>query len=95
MNDLRRRQINDEGCDNDAFSARAKLCNSVMDLIKETSDGLIILGFSPQIARFDCLHTVKMIVDKLFDECDVGNARHDWYREYVRLELEKRKSPDS
>ena len=47
--------------------------------------GLTDLSFTPEMARFDCLMTVKIIVDELYDEFNVGHAQEEWYREYLKL----------
>lgn len=63
---------------------RETLCRDLVELIQVRSEGLVGLGFSPESARFDCLITVKIIVDELNDEFNVGHARQEWYREYIK-----------
>ena len=73
--DNKLKELNDE---------REALCRELMEMIKTRSEELAGLGFSPEMARFDCLMTVKIIVDELYDEFNVGHARQEWYREYVK-----------
>ncbi len=69
-----------------AFSERREaLCSGLSELISAASAELIGLGFSDEMARLDCLQTLKMVVDDLYDQCDVGLARKEWYREYLFL----------
>jgi hypothetical protein len=70
---------------NDFSNDRAALCGDLIDLIRKRTDELINRGSSPELARFDCLTTLKMIVDDLHGQCDVGHARQEWYREYVLI----------
>ena len=44
---------------------REKLCHDLIELINERTEKLSNLDFSSILAKFDCLHTVKMIVDAL------------------------------
>ena len=69
--------------------SRAALSSDLTELIRTRSADLESVGFSPEMARFDCLITVKIIVDELYDEFNVGHARKAWYREYVRVGFEK------
>lgn len=66
-------------------SERDAFCKQLIELIRIRSAELTRLGFSPDMAHFDCVQTVKMVVDELYDECSVGHARQEWYREYARL----------
>ena len=68
----------------DFGSEREALCRDLVELIQVRSERLEVLGFSPESARFDCLITLKMIVDELHDALNVGHARQEWYREYIR-----------
>jgi hypothetical protein len=65
--------------------AREEICNDLTELIRKHSNTLENVGFTPDMAQFDCLLTVKMIVDELYDTFNVGHARKEWYREYVQL----------
>ena len=68
----------------DFSSERETLCRDLMEMIQARSEALTGHGFSPEMARFDCLMTMKMIVDELHDHINVGHARQEWYREYIK-----------
>lgn len=66
-------------------TTRELLCQDLTELIRKHSNTLESVGFTPDMAQFDCLLTVKIIVDELYDTFNVGHARKEWYREYVQL----------
>lgn len=66
-------------------NAREELCKDLTELIGRHSRTLEKTGFTPDMAQFDCLLTVKIIVEELYDNFNVGHARKEWYREYVQL----------
>jgi hypothetical protein len=66
-------------------TARELICHDLTELIRKHSNTLEKVGFTPDMAQFDCLLTVKIIVDELYDSFNVGHARKEWYREYVQL----------
>jgi ketol-acid reductoisomerase len=72
-----------------AFS-REDLCRDITELLRVRSGDLVDLGFTPEMAKFDCLITMKVIVDELHDQFNVGHARQEWYREYVRVGFKDR-----
>jgi len=69
---------------NDFRSERETLFLDLKEMIQTRSERLTGLGFIPEMALFDCLITMKMIVDEFYDEFNVGHARQQWYREYIR-----------
>jgi hypothetical protein len=66
---------------------REALTRGLMEMIRIRAEELASLGFSPEMAQFDCLSTLKMIVDDLHGQFDVGHARQEWYREYVHARV--------
>ena len=89
MKGLNSNDLTNNNADSTPRDERAALCGDLLILIEKRTDELTRLGFSPEMARFDCLNTMKIIVDNLYDEINVGHARQDWYREYVGLGLKK------
>ncbi len=47
----------------DIFGEQAVLCGGVTALVKSAFDTLVKKGFSPEIAYFECMHELKIIVD--------------------------------
>ncbi len=47
----------------DLFGEQAVLCGGVTALIKSAFDTLVEAGFSPEVAYFECMHELKIIVD--------------------------------
>jgi ketol-acid reductoisomerase len=52
-----------EETETDLFGEQAVLCGGVTELIKAGFDTLIEAGYQPEIAYFECLHELKLIVD--------------------------------
>jgi ketol-acid reductoisomerase len=70
---------------------RKILVRGLVDMLESSSKEITKLGFSPELARFDCLQTLRSIVEDMYDQCDVGLARREWYREYSFLFFENTK----
>jgi len=52
-----------EETETDLFGEQAVLCGGVTELIKAGFDTLVEAGYAPQMAYFECLHEMKLIVD--------------------------------
>lgn len=52
-----------EETETDLFGEQAVLCGGVSELIKAGFDTLVEAGYSPEMAYFECLHEMKLIVD--------------------------------
>lgn len=52
-----------EETETDLFGEQAVLCGGVSELIKAGFDTLVEAGYAPEIAYFECLHELKLIVD--------------------------------
>jgi ketol-acid reductoisomerase len=50
----------------DLFGEQAVLCGGVTSLVKAGFDTLVEAGYSPELAYFECLHELKLIVDLLY-----------------------------
>lgn len=50
----------------DLFGEQAVLCGGVTALMKSAFDTLVDAGFSPEVAYFECVHELKIIVDILY-----------------------------
>ena len=56
-----------EETESDLFGEQAVLCGGVAELIKAGFDTLTEAGYSPEIAYFECLHELKLIVDLIYE----------------------------
>jgi len=64
-----------EECETDLFGEQAVLCGGVCELIKNGFETLVEGGYSPEMAYFECLHEVKLIVDLIY-EGGMANMRY-------------------
>ncbi len=56
-----------EETETDLFGEQAVLCGGTTELIKAGYDTLVEAGYQPEIAYFECLHELKLIVDLLYE----------------------------
>jgi ketol-acid reductoisomerase len=56
-----------EETETDLFGEQAVLCGGVSELIKAGFDTLTDAGYQPEVAYFECLHEMKLIVDLLYE----------------------------
>jgi len=56
-----------EECETDLFGEQIVLCGGLVELIKKGYEVLIEAGYSPEMAYFECLHEVKLIVDLIYE----------------------------
>lgn len=54
-----------EETETDLFGEQAVLCGGVSELIKAGFDTLVEAGYQPEVAYFECLHEMKLIVDMI------------------------------
>ena len=52
----------------DLFGEQAVLCGGVSELIKAGFETLVDAGYDPQMAYFECLHEMKLIVDLMYEK---------------------------
>ncbi len=74
-------------CETDLFGEQAVLCGGVVELIKNGFETLTEAGYPPEMAYFECLHEVKLIVDLIY-EGGIANMNYSIsntaeYGEYV------------
>jgi len=55
-----------EETETDLFGEQAVLCGGVSELMKAGFDTLVQAGYAPEIAYFECVHEVKLIVDMIY-----------------------------
>ena len=55
-----------EETETDLFGEQAVLCGGVTALVKAGFETLIAAGYSPEMAYFECLHELKLIVDLMY-----------------------------
>ena len=56
-----------EETETDLFGEQAVLCGGVTELIKAGFETLVNAGYQPEIAYFECLHEMKLIVDLFYE----------------------------
>ncbi|NLK01157.1 MAG: ketol-acid reductoisomerase [Clostridia bacterium] len=56
-----------EETESDLFGEQVVLCGGVTELIKASFETLVEAGYSPEIAYFECLHELKLIVDLIYE----------------------------
>jgi ketol-acid reductoisomerase len=56
-----------EETESDLFGEQAVLCGGVSELIRAGFETLTAAGYAPEIAYFECLHEVKLIVDLIYE----------------------------
>ena len=56
-----------EETETDLFGEQSVLCGGVSELIKAGFDTLVEAGYQPEIAYFECLHELKLIVDLIYE----------------------------
>jgi ketol-acid reductoisomerase len=64
-----------EECETDLFGEQTVLCGGLMSLIKNGFETLVEAGYAPEMAYFECLHEVKLIVDLMY-EGGMANMRY-------------------
>ena len=76
-----------EECETDLFGEQAVLCGGLVELIRAGFETLVEAGYAPEMAYFECLHEVKLIVDLIY-EGGISNMNYSIsntaeYGEYV------------
>jgi len=56
-----------EECETDLFGEQVVLCGGLIELIRAGFETLIEAGYAPEMAYFECLHEVKLIVDLIYE----------------------------
>jgi ketol-acid reductoisomerase len=64
-----------EECETDLFGEQVVLCGGLTSLIKTGFETLVEAGYAPEMAYFECLHEVKLIVDLIY-EGGIANMRY-------------------
>ncbi len=76
-----------EECETDLFGEQVVLCGGLVELIRVGYETLTEAGYAPEMAYFECLHEVKLIVDLIY-EGGIANMNYSIsntaeYGEYV------------
>ena len=76
-----------EECETDLFGEQVVLCGGLVELIRTGFETLVEAGYAPEMAYFECLHEVKLIVDLIY-EGGIANMNYSIsntaeYGEYV------------
>ena len=56
-----------EETETDLFGEQAVLCGGLTSLIKAGFETLVEAGYQPEVAYFECLHEIKLIVDLMYE----------------------------
>jgi ketol-acid reductoisomerase len=76
-----------EECETDLFGEQAVLCGGTVELVRAGFEVLVEAGYAPEMAYFECLHELKLIVDLMY-EGGIANMNYSIsntaeYGEYV------------
>jgi ketol-acid reductoisomerase len=76
-----------EECETDLFGEQSVLCGGLVELMKAGYETLVAAGYAPEMAYFECVHEVKLIVDLIY-EGGIANMNYSVsntaeYGEYV------------
>ncbi len=76
-----------EECETDLFGEQSVLCGGLVELMKAGFETLVEAGYAPEMAYFECIHEVKLIVDLIY-EGGIANMNYSVsntaeYGEYV------------
>ena len=76
-----------EECETDLFGEQAVLCGGTVELVRAGFEVLVEAGYAPEMAYFECLHELKLIVDLIY-EGGIANMNYSIsntaeYGEYV------------
>jgi ketol-acid reductoisomerase len=76
-----------EECETDLFGEQTVLCGGLVELMRAGYETLVEAGYSPEMAYFECVHEVKLIVDLIY-EGGIANMNYSIsntaeYGEYV------------
>jgi len=76
-----------EETETDLFGEQAVLCGGTVELIKAGFDTLVEAGYAPEMAYFECLHELKLIVDLIYEggiaHMNYSISNNAEYGEYV------------
>ncbi len=76
-----------EETETDLFGEQAVLCGGTVELIKAGFETLVEAGYAPEMAYFECLHELKLIVDLIYEggiaNMNYGISNNAEYGEYV------------
>jgi ketol-acid reductoisomerase len=64
-----------EETETDLFGEQVVLCGGVTALIRSAFETLVKAGYQPEVAYFECLHELKLIVDLMYE----GGLSYMWY----------------
>jgi len=74
-------------CETDLFGEQAVLCGGAVELVKAGFETLVEAGYEPEMAYFECLHELKLIVDLMFEggiaDMNYSISNNAEYGEYV------------
>ncbi|MBE2185122.1 MAG: ketol-acid reductoisomerase [Anaerolineae bacterium] len=64
-----------EETETDLFGEQAVLCGGVTALVRSAFETLVKAGYQPEVAYFECMHELKLIVDLMYE----GGLSYMWY----------------
>ncbi len=64
-----------EECETDLFGEQVALCGGITSLMTAAYETLVEAGYAPEMAYFECLHEMKLIVDLIY-EGGIANMRY-------------------
>ena len=57
----------EEETETDLFGEQTVLCGGISELVRNGFDTLVAAGYQPEIAYFECLHELKLIIDLIYE----------------------------
>jgi ketol-acid reductoisomerase len=88
-----------EETETDLFGEQAVLCGGTVELVKCGFETLVKAGYSPEMAYFECLHELKLIVDLMYEggiaTMNYGISNNAEFGEYVSAPASSRPRPSA
>ena len=78
-----------EECETDLFGEQTVLCGGLVELMKAGYETLVEAGYAPEMAYFECVHEVKLIVDLIYEGGIANMARPSEARLSVGVILDR------
>ena len=72
-----------EECETDLFGEQSVLCGGLVELMKAGYETLVEAGYAPEMAYFECVHEVKLIVDLIY-EGGIANMNYSVSKRRIR-----------
>ena len=68
----------------DVYKRQAVLCGGVTELMKAGFETLVEAGYEPEMAYFECIHEMKLIVDLIYEEMCIRDSILRLHRVHIQ-----------